>query len=171
MIVDKIQIANPKYKAGGWLLLFMWLAAAEAFGFAGTVADVDSGDTLVVVMSGERRAVRLYGIDAPASGQQGANAAKRYLRSIALGSPVEVEVAATDVFDRPVAVVRRPSIPSSVNAAVVANGYAWVNPKSCVADICGQWRELQEQAKKYRLGIWSGYDLTPPWEFRSQQRR
>lgn len=171
MIIDDTKIANPKCMAFPLILFLLCLAAATAYGFPATVVAVDNGDTLVVVSDGERRTVRLYGIDAPVSGQQGANAAKRYLRSIALSSPVDVEVVSTDVFGRSLAIVRRAHIMSSVNASIVANGYAWVNPKTCQKDKCGKWRRLEGQARKYRMGIWSGYDLTPPWEFKQQQRR
>jgi len=171
MIIDYTKIANPKCMACLWMLYFLCLATATAYGFPATVVAVDNGDTLVVVSNGERRTVRLYGIDAPVSGQQGANAAKRYLRSIVLSSPVDVEVVSTDVFGRVVAIVRRAHIMSSVNAAIVANGYAWVNPKTCQEGGCGKWRSLERQARNYRMGIWSGYDLIPPWEFKQQQRR
>lgn len=171
MINDHTKITNPKCMACLWIVYMLCLTTATAYGFPATVVAVDNGDTLVVVSNGERRTVRLYGIDAPVSGQQDANAAKRYLRSIALSSPVDVEVVSTDVFGRSVAIVRRAHILSSVNAAIVANGYAWVNPKTCRKDKCEKWRRLERQAKNYHMGIWSGYDLIPPWEFKQQQRR
>ncbi len=171
MIIDNPPIANPKYSAILWCLLAICMIVTRAHGFSGTVAAVHSGETLAVVTEEGRRTIRLYGIDAPASGQQGANAAKRYLRGLAMAHPVEVEVIAMDVFGQTVAVVKRVQKESSINAAIVANGWAWVNPKTCQADVCATWQRLQRQAQKYRLGIWSGYDLTPPWEFRAQQRR
>lgn len=153
------------------IIMALWMTVNGAHGFMGEVTDVDGGDILVADVKGEKLSIRLYGIDAPESGQHGSNAAKRYLRTLAVAHPVEVEVIETDVFGRAVAIVRRMGKESSINAAVVANGYAWVNPKLCRADVCDKWTGLQRQAKKYGLGLWSGFDLIPPWEFNSQQRR
>jgi endonuclease YncB( thermonuclease family) len=153
------------------VILILWMAAGSALGFNGEIIQVDDGDTMVALVDGERQSIRLYGIDAPEPGQHGSNAALRYLRSIALAHPVEVEIVETDVFGRAVAVVRRVEKESSINAAIVAHGYAWVNPKSCRLDVCSAWNDLQRQAEKYQLGIWSGFDLVPPWEYRQQQTR
>lgn len=153
------------------LTMVLWMTVNVAHGFMGEVTGVDSGDTLVADVQGEKLSIRLYGIDAPESGQHGSNAAKRYLRTLAMSHPVEVEIIETDVFDRAVAIVRRVEKESSINAAIVANGYAWVNPKLCRADVCNKWTALQNQARKFGLGIWSGFDLIPPWEFDTQQGR
>ena len=153
------------------IIIFQFAATSGIYGFSGEVISVDSGDTLVAIIADEKRNIRLYGIDAPENGQHGSNAARRYLRTLALSHPIEVEVIETDVFGRTLAIVRRVEKESSLNAAVVANGHAWVNPKICMADVCDRWKGLQDQAKKYRLGIWSGFDLIPPWEFDTQQGR
>lgn len=171
MIIDRLPFANPKNRLSWWLLCLACLTAADAFAFSGEVAEVNSGDSLVVVNAGERHPIRLYGIDAPESGQQGANAAARYLRGIAMAHPIVLEVVETDGFGRKVSIVKRLRKESSINAAVVANGHAWVNPQTCRREVCRTWQAYQRQAMKYRLGLWSGFDLTPPWEFRQQQRR
>ena len=165
-----------KYRSGSrllitclWLTALLWAAVGGAHGFKGEVVSVDGGDTLVAEAQGEKHRIRLYGIDSPESGQHGSIAAKRYLRGLALAHPVEVEVIETDVFGRSVAIVRRVGKESSINAAIVANGYAWVNPQWCRVDVCDSWIDLQRQARKYRLGIWSGFDLIPPWEYKEQQ--
>lgn len=153
------------------LIMLMLITVSGAHGFMGEVTDVNSGDTLVADVQGQKFSIRLYGIDAPESGQHGSNAAKRYLRKLTLAHPIEVEVIETDVFGIALAIVRRVGKESSINAAIVANGYAWVNPKLCRADVCDKWTGLQRQARKYGLGIWSGFDLIPPWEFNSQEGR
>lgn len=171
MIIDSIPHTNSKKRLSGWIFFLACLVVAEAGAFTGEVADVNSGDTLVVVNEGERHTIGLYGIDAPVSGQQGANAATRYLRGIAMAHPVVLEVIERDGFGRKMAIVKRLGKESSINAAIVANGHAWVNPQTCRTEVCRTWQAYQRQAMKYRLGLWSGFDLTPPWEFREQQRR
>jgi endonuclease YncB( thermonuclease family) len=142
-----------------------------AYGFTATVTGIGDSDVLIVTTQEEKTTVRLYGIDAPESGQQGSNASRRYLKRLVAEHPVSVEKLYTDGFGRSVAIVKRLEKESSINAAMVANGYAWVDPNSCKIDACKQWKRIEGQAKKFRLGIWSGYDLIPPWEFKQQQRR
>ncbi len=151
------------------LMALMWITIGDVHGFVGEVTSVDSGDTMVAETQGQQHRIRLYGIDSPESGQHGSNAAQRYLRNLALAHPVDVEVIETDAFGRAVAIVRRVGKESSINAAIVANGYAWVNPQLCRVDVCNKWIDLQRQARRYRLGIWSGFNLVPPWEFKAQQ--
>jgi endonuclease YncB( thermonuclease family) len=151
------------------LTALLWISVGGVHGFTGEVTSVNGGDTMVAEIEGEKHRIRLYGIDSPESGQHGSTAAQRYLRGLALAHPVDVEVVETDVFGRTVAIVRRVGKESSINAAIVANGYAWVNPQWCQVDVCDRWIELQRQARKYRLGIWSGFNLVPPWEFKEQR--
>lgn len=151
------------------LIMVLWMSVASAHGSAGEITGVEGGDSLVAVVEGETRRIRLYGIDAPVSGQHGSNAAQRYLRNLALEHPVEIDIIETDSHDRAVAIVRRVKKESSINAAIVANGYAWVNPKTCTATVCRKWKALERQASRYRLGIWSGFDLVPPWEYNIQE--
>lgn len=154
------------------LIVFtLWMTITSAFGFTAKVTGIDDGDGLEAISQGEKVRIRLYGIDAPEAGQQGSNAAARFLRSLVAENPVDVEVLDSDGFGRSIAIVRQLDKKSSINAAMVANGYAWVDPKSCKADACMKWKNFERQAKKFRLGIWSGYDLVPPWEFKLQQRR
>ena len=77
----------------------------------------------------------------------------------------------SDRLDQAYAVVIREGKESSVNAAMVANGYAWVNPGGCRTDECPNWKEIESQARSLKLGIWSNYNVVPPWEFRKRQRK
>lgn len=166
-------MAKPStlFSKSAWILFTLWMTIGSAYGYTAKVIDIDGGDALVVIAQGEKIKIRLYGIDAPESGQQGSNAATRFLKSMVAENPVYVELVETDGFGRSVAIVKRLEKESSINAAMVANGYAWVHPKSCEAAECIKWKNLELQAQKFRLGIWSGYDLVPPWEFKQQQRR
>lgn len=145
----------------------LWLSGVDgAHANMGRAIEVYDGDTFRVDMQGRLVDIRLYGIDAPESGQAGNAAAKRFLLRTIAGSPLEIEVVAADPFDRPLALVSLQGQKSSVNAAMVANGYAWVNPSQCTTDICREWIKVESLARRLKLGIWSGYDLVPPWEFK-----
>ena len=151
-------------------LLILAIIPTIAGATPATVVRVYNGDTLNLDVQGETVRIRLYGIDAPESGQDGNVAATRFLRRLVLEHPVEVKILETDRLEQAFAVVIREGKESSVNAAMVANGYAWVNPDLCKTDDCPRWKKIESQARMLKLGIWSDYDVVPPWEFRNQQR-
>lgn len=135
------------------------------------VVGVYTGDTFAVERQGEEVKVRLYGVDAPVAGQHGNVSSKRFLKRLIQGLTLQMNVVGRDVFDTPLAIAVREGKESSVNAAIVSQGYAWVNPQTCSLEPCEQWKRLESQARKLKLGIWSGFDLVPPWEFRQAQTR
>ena len=153
------------------VLLILTTIPTIAYATSATVIRVYDGDTLNVDVQGETVRIRLYGIDAPESGQDGNVAATRFLRRLVLEHPVKIKVMETDQLNQAFTVVIREGKESSVNAAMVANGYAWVNPDQCMIDECPNWKEIESQARMLKLGIWSDYDLVPPWEFRKRQRK
>lgn len=150
------------------LILILAALPDVAHAVSATVIKVYDGDTFEVLMQGEKVSLRLYGIDAPESGQHGNVTATRFLRHLVDKHPLQVKVIETDMFDQILAIVIRDGKESSVNAAMVGNGYAWVNPEKCKAEACDRWKQFESQARRLRLGIWSGYDLLPPWEFKMQ---
>jgi len=135
------------------------------------VEKVFDGDTLSLNVQGEMLKIRLYGIDAPNGGQHGNVAATRFLRRLVLEHPVKIKIMDTELLKWPLAIVIREKKESSLNAAMVGNGYAWVNSKICTAEECAYWKRLESKARALKLGIWSDPDAVPPWEFETQQRR
>ena len=142
-----------------------------AYATQAKVIRVYNGDTLSINLAGERVSIRLYGIDAPESGQDGNASATRFLKRLVIEQPLEIKVITNDTLGHSLAIVTREGEKSSVNAAMVGNGYSWVNPGTCKVDACAYWKKLESQAKSLKLGIWSGFDLVPPWEFKSQGQR
>jgi endonuclease YncB( thermonuclease family) len=134
------------------------------------VITIFDGDTIAAEIQGEKLTIKLYGIDAPESGQHGNASSTRFLQRLILDSFVEIEVMGTDVFGRTLAILTRVGWKWSVNAAVVANGYAWVKPTECKVDACIDLKKLEAEARLFRLGIWSGFNLVPPWEFNDNRR-
>jgi micrococcal nuclease len=153
------------------MLMFILMSSFNlTYASAATVVKVYSGDTLDVENQGETLKIKLYGIDAPESGQDGNLSATRFLERSVLQSPIEIKVVETDVFGRNLAIVDQEGQKWSLNAIIVANGYAWVKPDECKIDLCSDLKKLESQARMLKLGIWSGFDLVPPWEFMKHQR-
>lgn len=153
------------------VLIFLITGLNMAHATTAKVITAYDGDTLSVEIQGAVVNLRLYGIDSPESGQDGNVKATRFLLRLVLGHPLDVRVIETDRFGWPLAIVIRKGKESSVNAAMVGNGYAWINPDLCKAEDCTYWEELESRARKLKLGIWSGYDLVPPWDFHRQNRK
>lgn len=158
---------------GKFLLTLIILITNLNFAYATTVTvlTVYDGDTFVVDRQGDEVKIKLYGIDSPEAGQNGNGLSTRFLKHLILNSLLEIKVIDTDIFGRTLAVAIREGRESSVNAAIVSNGYAWVNPKKCKIEECKKWDELESKARMLKLGIWSGFDLVPPWEFRKMQAK
>lgn len=156
----------------GLIILVVLIAHAGLVdAMSARVLEVFDGDTLDAEIQGEKVQIKLYGIDAPESGQNGDDASKRFLLRLANASPVDVEVMSTDIFGRVIAVIVREGHKWSVNATIVANGYAWVKPSECTASFCSDLMKLESQAKRLRLGIWADFDLVPPWEFKGYRQK
>jgi micrococcal nuclease len=153
-----------------FLILFI-TSIPVAHATTGEVVTVYNGDTFVADVQGEEIKIKLYGIDAPGTGQPGSHASTRFLKRLIFKAQLKINVIGTDAFGRTLAVVINEGRESSVNAALVSHGYAWVNPRTCQIDDCSHWKELESRAKSLKLGIWSGFDLVPPWEFRTMNSR
>jgi len=137
----------------------------------GRVISVADGDSLTVLtQQGERQRIRLYGIDAPESGQAGGEAATAFARSKALFTEVELNVMDTDRFGRAVAMVTLPD-GSILNEELVRHGHAWVYDTYCRQPICIKWRALEKEARVNKKGLWADKNPTPPWTWRRSNRR
>ena len=119
-----------------------------------------------------RQRIRLYGVDAPEKGQPCYDAPGRPYRCGVISaraldqyigaSQVTCHEKTTDRYGRTVAdcTVRG----EDIELWLVRNGYALAYRRYS-SDYIG----AEQEAKNNRRGIWSG-TLTPPWEWRKQQR-
>ena len=162
--------ANPSTIVATLALAALFLLAGHdcATANGARALEVYDGDTFKVTMDGEKKTIRLYGIDAPESEQEGHLSAARFLRRLVFGNVLEIKILEKDWTGRFHAIVTRVGNEMSVNAAMVANGYSWVHAQKCNTEVCGEWKALESKARKYKLGVWSGYDLVPPWEFKRE---
>lgn len=109
--------------------------------------------------------VRLYGIDAPETGQTGGPESTAFLAKL-LPKWAEVEIIPYDVdkYSRIVGLVIRAK--RCVNARMIEAGHAWLYAKYCKAKFCKEWARLQKEARSARLGLWKEQGPTAPWLWR-----
>lgn len=105
--------------------------------------------------------IRFYGIDAPIEPQAFGREAKLYVERRILGRTVEIEPLIRDHYDRVIAWVSLDKV--SINRELLSQGIVWWYSKYVPWET--ELAELQEQAKKARLGLWSLPHPVPPWEY------
>ena len=140
------------------------LALAASPAFAESVRVVD-GDTLKV----DGVTYRLWGIDAPESGQPCADgwpagrAATEHLRALIGDRHVTCEPRTLDRYGRTVAICRADG--RDLGADMVADGHAWAFIR-----YSRDYVEEEREAAAVRAGI-HGHTCEPAWQWRSERRK
>ena len=161
-----------KCKVAVWAALVLQLALLQAgagWAWTGKVVGIADGDTITVLRDGHDQVkIRLYGIDAPESGQPFGKASEQNLSSMVYGQSVQVETMDTDRYGRTVARVFVDA--EDVNAAQLRSGHAWLYRQYCKDWVCGEWGGLEAEAKSSGAGLWDDKDPTPPWQWRREDK-
>ncbi|MFH7326439.1 thermonuclease family protein [Desulfurivibrio sp. C05AmB] len=156
------------------LLLATWLAlvaSAQADTWQARVTNISDGDTITVITpAGQQERIRFYGIDAPESGQPFGRASTDHVKKVIGDAGFQVEIAEIDRdrYGRIVGMVIVNGL--NLNRDLVRVGLAWVYPQYCKRPECREWRELEQEAKANKLGLWREPGAVPPWEWRRGQR-
>lgn len=129
---------------------------------------VVDGDTLDVVSHEKKELfrVRMWGIDAPESGQEYGAESSRLLASKALGKLVRVQVRSTDIYGRLIGEVYSGN--EYINVSLLESGCAWYYERYAPRDI--QLSEAQRKAQKCKNGIWATDSPLAPWLYRKINR-
>lgn len=140
----------------------------QAETLTGRVVKVIDGDTVTLLDASKiQHKIRLAGIDAPESKQPYGQKSKEALSALVAGQQVEVDWHKRDRYGRVVgkiiAGVR------DVNLAQVRAGMAWwyrkyANEQSPVDQRL--YKDAEAKAKQASVGLWSGKNPIPPWEWR-----
>jgi len=138
---------------------------------SGSVERVVDGDTLRVVDGdGQRHTLRLLGVDAPESGQDGGAEARSFVADRVCGGRVTWREHGADRYGRSVASVEVDG--EDLGLLLVRHGMAWRvrrylegQPAATVAAFDAAWQE----ARSARSGIWAG-EPEPPWAWRRTHR-
>lgn len=124
------------------------------------VVRVKDGDTFV--MANEKE-VRIYGMDAPETGQPFADAAKSKLEKLILGKTVTLTGKGSN-FGRKIAVVEVGTL--DVGGEMVRLGLAYEEPHHAK----GEYKPQEAEARKEKRGVWTlpGGGVRP-WEYRKNK--
>ena len=140
--------------------------------FSARVSRIHDGDTVSVTADdGRVLKIRLYGIDAPESGQAFGRVAKKHLTGLLRGQRVRVESFYLDDYQRRVALLYYQDH-RLANADLVAAGLAWYAPQFCrKTPVCPRIKALEKNARQQKLGLWRDKEPRPPWEWRRDSGR
>jgi micrococcal nuclease len=153
-----------------WLLSLA--GAPPACAWEGKVTGVTDGCYITVLHDGKGERVSLYGVDCPGIRQDFGQKSKEFVSERALRKTIEVEPVAIDrkgktkdQFGRTLALVYTEGR-KCLNEELIRSGFAWVYNQTCTKPECKGWKEMEKQAKRQKLGLWSVLNPIPPWEFR-----
>lgn len=144
--------------------LFVLLPDAALAQFSGPVLAIHDGDSLTVLVAGQRVAVNLDGIDAPELGQAFGEDARRSLTELCADKEATIVERTKDADGRISAKVTCSGV--DANAAQVQRGMAWVSEG--YQPLGSPLYELETNARLREIGLWKSADPVPPWKWRAK---
>jgi endonuclease YncB( thermonuclease family) len=146
------------------LLLVVLASPARGGDYSARIVGIADGDTLTVLTADKtQRRIRLWGIDAPETGQDFGSRAKQAASELAFGKTVTIRPRDTDRYGRTVAEVILPD-GRSMNREMVRRGMAWWYRTFAPHD--AELAGLEAEAREARIGLWSRPNPVPPWVWR-----
>ncbi len=144
------------------LYILMLLVPCVALAWEGKVIAIDRADQIQVMKDiGKIETVRLYGIGSPGEPQPFGETARLYTHKRILGKIIRVDPIITDPYHRVIAWVYIDG--ESLNKELLRKGMAWWYRKYLPFET--ELAELEEQARKEKIGLWAHPSPIPPWEF------
>jgi micrococcal nuclease len=150
------------------LLLLLILPPASSWAWQGKVVDISNGDAITVLHDGKEEKVFLYGINCPRQRQNFGPESKNFTSQMVTGRIVEVKPMLVDSSGRTIVIVSVDGM--SLNEELVKAGLASVLVQYCRDTFCPMWIRNQEEAQIKKIGLWSTENLTPPSEFRRENK-
>ena len=169
MVLSKLNRVADLVLATLWLLMFA--AGAHAEIWSARVTNISDGDTITVIgPAGKQERIRFYGIDAPESKQPFDRASTDHVKKVIgdAGFQAQITELDRDRYGRIVGMVTVNGL--NLNRDLVRVGLAWVYPQYCKRPECREWKDLEEQARVGKMGLWREPGAVPPWEWRRGQR-
>ncbi len=129
------------------------------------VIGVKDGDTFVVLIDGKEQIIRLEHIDCPEKKQPFGTMAKQFASDLCFGKNVMLNH--NNKYDRNNRLIAEAILVNgmNINKELVSNGLAWHFKKYSDSQ---EYAELEINARKNRIGIWSELNPTAPWDWRKK---
>ena len=148
-----------------FLTVFVFSCPAFSLAYPADTAAVLDGDTIVIRDSGQKRKIRLYGVDCPEKGQKYGPEAAAIAAQALSGRGIEVIPRDTDRYGRTVAIIKVGD-GQTLQEILLRAGAAWLYPQYCKSWVCARWKMVELQARWNGVGLWAEKTPTPPWEWR-----
>ena len=133
---------------------------------SGKVVGVADGDTFTLLLpNNTTKKIRLHGVDAPERGQAFGTVSRQRLSELVFQKGVSVVQTDTDQYGRVVGIARVEGL--VVNEEMLRSGLVWHYTEY---DENPLWAELEREARRKRVGLWSERAPVAPWEWRRAQR-
>lgn len=129
------------------------------------VTGIKDGDTYKVFYNGSEQTIRLAHIDCPEKKQPFGSKAKQFASDICFGKYVTVKSEGKkDRYKRIIAEIILQD-DTNLNKELVKNGLAWHFTKYSDNQ---EYADLEINARKNQIGIWSEPNPTAPWDWRKK---
>lgn len=146
----------------GVFLACLWLPfVTGAANWTGRVVAIHDGDTMTVLRYGRGVKLRLHAIDAPELAQPFGRQSRKSLSNLCYGRYARVESVGEDQYGRTLARVRCGGL--EANAEQLRRGLAWHYTHYSLDP---ELQQLEAEARRQRLGLWSDRRAQPPWLYR-----
>ncbi len=131
------------------------------------VIGIKDGDTFVLLKDGKEQVVRFAHIDCPEKKQPFGNKAKQFVSDRCFGK--YVTLIHQNRYDRNKRLIAEVVLEngSNLNKELVKNGLAWHFKKFSQDK---EYAQLETQARKKKIGIWSEPNPIAPWNWRKGRK-
>ncbi|SLM48100.1 Uncharacterized endonuclease (modular protein) [Nitrospira japonica] len=149
------------------LSIALLFTPSVAWADTGKVIAVLDGDIIEVIHGHQVERIRLNGIDRPEKGQDYGQRAKRFTQELVEQKEVRVETRGLDKYGRTIGDVFLMD-GTHVNRELVNAGLAW---RFCRHSSDNQLKQLEEESREAKRGLWVDPVPIPPWVYRKLQRK
>jgi endonuclease YncB( thermonuclease family) len=129
------------------------------------IKNISDGDTLNIEKDGIKLKIRLAEIDCPEKDQPYGIEARDFVEKFIEGKTITITPIKTDRYGRTLAHVRANN--DDLGEALIKNGYAWVYRQYSKNK---KLIELEDKAKKEKVGLWKDANPIAPWTWRKQHK-
>lgn len=131
------------------------------------VVGIKDGDTVVVLLDNNtQKTLRLAEVDCPENGQPFGKNAKKFTSSQVYKKNIIFIPTDKDRYGRIVAKIYYDN-GKYLSAEIIKAGFGWWYYRYSDDENLG---ELQNEAKKQKLGLWKDKKVIAPWDYRKQKR-